>query len=80
MILKKKKTTTDAIKTPSKREIQKTEAPGNKIADKIINISKKSSRELHSQNNQANDEIEIPKERYIFPEKRQQIIAELRLV
>ena len=79
------KSTTDAIKTASKRAIQKTEEAtgnliGNKIADKITNISKKSSRELHSQNNEANDEIEIPKERYISPEKRQQIIDELRLV
>ena len=78
-----KKSTTDAIKIASKRAIQKTaEATGdliaNKIADKITNISKKSSREL--QNNRANDEIEIPKERYIFLEKRQQIIDELRLV
>ena len=49
-----------------KRVIQKTaEEPGdliaNKIADKIINIFKKSSREL--QNNEVNNEIEIPKER-----------------
>ena len=51
---------------------------GNKIADKIANFSKKSSREL--QNNKVNDEIEIPKWRYISPEKRQQIIDELRLL
>ena len=80
-----KKSTTDAIKSASKRAIQKTaeatgDLIGNKIADKITNISKKSSRELHSQSNEANDEIEIPKERYISPEKRQQIIDELRLV
>ena len=46
-----KKSTTDAIKTDSKKAIQKTaEATGdlsdNKIADKIVNISKKSSKEL----------------------------------
>ena len=55
---------------------------GNKIADKVTSVSKKSSAG-HSkklQNNQANDETEIPKERYISPEKRQQIIDELRLV
>ena len=51
---------------------------GNKIADKITNISEKSSREL--QNNKANDEVEIPKKRYISPEKRQQVIDELRLL
>ena len=36
---------------------------GNKIADRKINLSKKSS-----QNDEANNKIEIPKERYIFPE------------
>ena len=76
-----KKSTTDAIKTASKRAIQKTaeatgDLIGNKIADKITNISKNSPRELHSQNNEANDEIKIPKERYISPEKRQQIIRQ----
>ena len=68
-----KKSTTDAIKTASKKEIQKTaEATGNlignKIADKITNISKKSSKEL--QNNEANDESETSKKRYILPEKK----------
>ena len=33
-----------------------------------------------SQNNEANDESEAPKERYISPEKEQQIINELRLI
>ena len=85
-----KKLTTDAIKTASKRAIQKTaEATdyliGNKTADKITKISKIFSREphsaeLYSQNNEGNDEIEIPKERHISPEKRQQIIDEIRLV
>ena len=79
-----KKSTTDAIKTASKTVIQKTtdataDLIGNKIADKITSVSKKSSK-LHSQNNEGNDESETPKERYIFPEKRQQIIDELRLV
>ena len=77
-----KKSTTDAIKTATKREIQKTEKAtgdliGNKIADKITSISK-SPKELHSKTNE--NEIEIPKERYISPEKRQQIIDKLRLV
>ena len=48
-----KKSTTDAIKTASKREIQKTgEATGdlirNKIADELTSLSKKSTTELHS--------------------------------
>ena len=83
-----KDATIDAIKTTSKRAMQKTaEATGdlirNKIDNKITNISKKSSRELHSrklQNNKANDGIEISKERYISPGKRQKNIDELRLV
>ena len=75
-----KKSTTNAIKTASKRAIWKTaeatgDLIGNKIADKIPGISKKSSKELQNEN-----EIEIPKERYISPEKRQQFIDELRLV
>ena len=36
--------------------------------------SKKSPKELQ------NDEIELPKSRYISPEERQQIVDELRLV
>ena len=81
-----KNSTTDAIKTASKRAIPKTaKATGdlydNKIADKFTSISK-SSKELHSQSNldEAKSEIEIPKERYISPERRQQIIDELKLV
>ena len=78
-----KKSTTDAIKTASNKEIQKTaevtsDLIGNKIADKITSVLKKSSK--RSQNNEANDESEAPKERYISPEKGQQIIDELRLV
>ena len=68
-----KKSTTDAIKTASKRAIQKIaettgDLIGNKFPDKITNISKKSSREPHG--NEANDEIEIPKERHISSEKK----------
>ena len=74
------KSTTDAIKTASKKAIQKTveaagDLIGNKIADKITSVSKK-----YSQNDEAKYQIEIPKEIYISPEKRQQIIDELRLV
>ena len=46
----------------------------------MISVSKKSSKELHSQNDGAQNEIEIPKERYTSPEERKQIIDELRLV
>ena len=76
-----KKSTTDAIKTASKRAIQKTaEATGNlignAIADKITSVSKKTS------NNNNNDGVELTthKKRYISPEEGQQIIYELRLV
>ena len=71
----------DAIITAPKRAIQKpVEATGdligNKIADKMRSISKKSPKQLQ------NDEIEvgrdslkdIPKKRYISPEERQQVI------
>ena len=75
-----KKSTTDAIKTASKRAIPKTaeatgDLIGNKIADKITSISKKSS-------NNNNDDVELTthKKRYISPEERQEIINELRLV
>ena len=73
-----------AIKTVSKRAIEKTaegisDLIGNKTVDKT-NISTNSSRELHSQSNEAKDEIEIPQERCISPEKIQQINDELRLV
>ena len=76
--------TKDAIKTASKRAIQKTvkatgDLSGNKIADKITSVSK-SSKELHSQKKDADNEIEVPKERYLSPEKSQQIIDEVRLV
>ena len=77
-----KKSATDAIKTLSKRAIQKSaEATadlfGNKIADKITSASKKSHNE-EIQSNEVNNEI--PKERYISPKERQKIIDELKLI
>ena len=81
-----KTSTTDAIKTDSKRAIQKTaeatgDVIGNKIADKITSVSKKSTKELHN-NDEREEDVEqvVPKKRYISPEERQQIIDELRLV
>ena len=67
------KTGIDAAKTASKKVVQKTaEATGvligNKIADKITWIGKPKEKEIK--------EIE---EIYIPPEKRQQIINDLRL-
>ena len=80
-----KKSTTDAIKTAWKRAIQKTaegtgDLIGNKIADKITSVSKKSAKELPNDETEEDVERAIPKKRYISPEKRQQIIDELRWV
>ena len=54
-----KKSTTDALKTASKRAIQKTaeangDLIGNKIADKRTSTSKKPVKELHN-NDEAED-------------------------
>ena len=76
----------DAIKAASKRVIQKTaeatgDLIGNKIADKITSVSKKkSTKELHNNDETEDVEIATPKKRYISPEERKQIIEELRLV
>ena len=64
----------DAVKTKSERVVQKTaeatgDLIGNKIADKITSIGKPKEKE-------KTKEIE---EIYIPPEKRQQIIDDLRL-
>ena len=91
-----KKSTTDTIRTASKRAIQKsTEATSdlfsNEIAHKITSASNelhsKSLKELHSKklhskelHSQNDNELETPKERYISPEKIRQVIDELRLV
>ena len=59
-----KKSATDAIKTISKRAIQKTaeaagDLIGNKIADKITSVLKKSSAQSEKlKNDTANDETE----------------------
>ena len=68
------KTGIDAAKTTSKRKVQKTaeatwDLIGNKLADKITSIGKPKEKE-------KTKEIE---EIYIPPEKRQQIIDDLRL-
>ena len=70
------KTRMDAAKFASKRVVQKTAAAtgdliGNKIADKITSIGK--SKEKPKLN-------EKPEEICIPPEKRQQIIDDLRLL
>ena len=83
-----KKSTTDPIKTVSKRAIQKTaEATGdfigNKIADKVRSVSKKPNNNdnNNNSNNNNNEDLEITahKKRCISPEERQQIINELMM-
>ena len=69
-----KKSTTDAVKTASKRVIQKTAgATGDLIADKITSASKNSKK-------LPEEEIITHEKRYISPEERQQVIDELRLI
>ena len=68
------KTGTDAAKTASKRIVQKTaeatgDLTGNKIANKITSVGKSKEKE----------KINKPEEIYIPPEKRQQIIDDLKL-
>ena len=58
-----KKSTTDAIKTASKRAIQKTaeatgDLIGNKIADKTTSVSKKTTKEMHN-NDETEEDVEI---------------------
>ena len=80
-----KKSTADAIKTASKRAIQKTakatiDVIGNKIADKVTSISKNPTN--NNDNIDNNDDVELTthKKGYISPEERQQIINELMLI
>ena len=87
LINRDKKSTTDTLKTVSKRAIQKTaeatgDLIGNKIAEKITSVSKKLVKELHNNDETKEDDVETatPKKRYISPEERKQIIEELRLV
>ena len=68
-----KKSTTDAIKTASKRAVQKTAVAtgdliGNKIADKITSVSKKSPKELQ------NDEMEAPKKDIYLQKKDKKLL------
>ena len=68
----------DAAKIAFKRVVQKTEEAtgdsiGNKIADKITSIGKPKEKAKEKPK-------EKPEEIYISPEKRQQIIDDLRLL
>ena len=75
-----KKSATDALKTASKRVVQKaaevtSDLTGNKIADKITKVLNTSP-----QNNSGANEDEILKERSIFPELRHNNIDDLTLM
>ena len=72
------KTGTDIAKTASKRVVQKTaeatgDLIGNKIADKIASTGKTKSKEKE-------DETIKRQGIYIPPDKRQQIVDDLRLL
>ena len=78
-----KKSANETIKIASKRAVQKTaeatgDLIGNKIADKITSISKKTVKELPVNNEDM--EITTRKKTCISPEERQRIIDELKLV
>ena len=55
---------------------------GNKNVDKIASVSKKSTKELHNNDETEEEDVEraTHKKRYISAEERQRIIDELRLV
>ena len=73
----------------TKRLIQKKEEAtgdliGNKIADKITKVSRTSPQytpeTVKSQTEKIGFDREIPKQRYIYPEKRQKPVDDLRLM
>ena len=74
-----KQSAVDALKTDSKREIQKIvestgDLIGNKIADEITRVSKTSPK-----NNSETNEKELLRERFIPSELRHKIINDLKL-
>ena len=78
-----RKSATDAFRTASKRAIQKWAAAigdliGNKRANKVTKFSK-NSKQNNSEIVTNGQDKEIPNEIYIFPEKGQEIINEMRI-
>ena len=74
------KTSKDFAKTASKKVLQKTSEAtgnliGNKIADKITSIGKPKNKKEKDEINEMGETQEI----YISPEKRKQIINDLKL-
>ena len=75
----------DALKTASKRTIQKpAKATGDLIGDKIADRITKVSNTLPHNNSEIvtneGENIGLDRERYISPEKRKQMINDLRLI
>ena len=64
-------------KTNSKNSRSKWCLIDNKIADKITKISKTLQKKKKSETATNEHNKEIPKERYISPEKRQKVIDDL---
>ena len=77
-----KQSATDVLKTASKSGIQKTaEATGDLIGNKIANNVTKNSTHNKSETDLKTEEKSIERrEEYISPQKRQQIIDDLRLM
>ena len=79
-----KQSATDALKTTSVKVIQKTaEVSGDLIGNKIVNRITKVSRSSLQNNLETitNEHAkEIPKEKHISAEERQNIIGDLRLI
>ena len=76
-LLEHDKSAKDALKSSSKRVIQKTvEVTGDWIGNKIDNRITKVSKSLQQNNSETvtnEHNKEIPKEKYVSPEKRQEI-------
>ena len=77
-----KQSTTDALKTSSKRVIQKrAEATGDLIGNKLTNRTTKIFKNsVQNISEMVTNDKEIPKERHISLEERQKIIDNLRTI
>ena len=66
-------------KESSKKTVETTgDLIGNKTPNRITKVSKKLQQNISETLTNEHDK-EIPKERYVSPEERQEIIGELRL-
>ena len=75
-----KQSPTDALKTSSKRAIQKkAEATDDLIENKIVNKMTRVSK-TSPQNNSETNEEEILRETYISSKERQKIIDDIRVI